>query len=149
MQTGIEIGNYSSGLYGLPHMGEVIADYRCRKGWKSQEAFAIVCGVDRQTVAYWERKEYLADMDRRIFIAKMLKVPPALLGLTWLSMADQDKTAIYAQTFHQMARLSDESIFTLYEDILSFAYTSTDKYYVSVLQTPTRVEKISTGSAGN
>ncbi|MBA2682218.1 MAG: hypothetical protein H0U76_27980 [Ktedonobacteraceae bacterium] len=128
MQTGIEVGNYSSGLYGLPHMGEVIADYRSRKGWKSQEAFAIVCGVDRQTVAYWERKEYLADMDRRIFIAKMLKVPPALLGLTWLSMADQEKTANYAQTFQQMARLSDENLYTLYEDILSFAYTSTDKY---------------------
>lgn len=54
--------NYSVGKYDLPHMGEVITDYRIKAGWETQESFAIVCGVDKQTVAYWEKSEYLADM---------------------------------------------------------------------------------------
>ena len=65
--------DYSPGLYGLPHMGEVIADHRIKAGWTSQETFAIVCGVDKQTVAYWENQRYLADMDRRILLSKLLK----------------------------------------------------------------------------
>src|SRR5579875_3343318 len=85
MSTRARIEDYPPGKYGLPHMGAVIADHRIKAGWTSQETFAVVCGVDKQTVAYWENQRYLADMERRIFLCKLLSIPPALLGLTYAS----------------------------------------------------------------
>ncbi len=120
--------NYSPGLYGLPHMGEVITDFRIRAGWTSQEAFATVCGVDKQTVVYWENQKYLADMDRRIFLCKVLQIPPAYLGLTLRSIIDEDKLDAVTHAFKQVAELLEENAYALYEDILIFAHTSTDKY---------------------
>uniref|UniRef100_UPI0035E462D4 helix-turn-helix transcriptional regulator n=1 Tax=Thermogemmatispora sp. TaxID=1968838 RepID=UPI0035E462D4 len=81
-------GKYSPGLYGLPHMGEVIADYRKRNGY-TQEALAVICGVDKQTVAYWESQVYLSDMNRRTLLCRVLSIPPALLGLSWRSLLDE------------------------------------------------------------
>ena len=120
--------NYSQGLYGLPHMGEVIADHRVKAGWTSQDALSIVCGVDKQTVAYWEKQRYLADMDRRIFLSKLLKISPPLLGLTWRSMLNDDQTSQYIKDSEHRTELLEENSNSLYEDILSFAKTSPDKY---------------------
>lgn len=120
--------NYSPGFYGLPHMGEVLADHRVRAGWSSQEAFAIVCGVDKQTVAYWENQTYLADMDRRIFLCRLLKIPPGLLGLTWASVRGDHDHAAFPDTSKGIADLLEENAYALYEDILTFAHTSRDKY---------------------
>lgn len=129
MSTQARHEDYSTGLYGLPHMGEVIADHRIKSGWTSQETFAIVCGVDKQTVTYWEKQVYFADMDRRIFLCKILKIPPALLGLTWWSVAEADaSTQVFSHPFASMAELLAENAYALYEDILAFTYTNTDKY---------------------
>ena len=129
MSTQARYEDYSQGLYGLPHMGEVIADHRIKAGWTSQEALAIVCGVDKQTVTYWENQVYLADMDRRILLCKLLKIPPALLGLTWRSVTSIDReTAPFAQSSKGMAELLEENAYALYEDILTFAHTGKDKY---------------------
>jgi len=117
--------DYSPGEHGLPHMGEVIADHRIKAGWTSQETFAIVCGVDKQTVAYWENQRYLADMNRRIFLCKVLKIPPGLLGLTWASVMDGNNTLTHILN---ISELLHESAYGLYEDILTLAHTSTDKY---------------------
>lgn len=129
MSTRSRHEDYSPGLYGLPHMGEVFAEHRLKAGWTSQEAFAIVCGVDKQTVAYWENQVYLADMDRRIFLCKLLKIPPALLGLTWQSVTDTHTGAgAFSHPLASMVDLLGENAYALYEDILTFAHTSTDKY---------------------
>lgn len=120
--------DYSTGLYGLPHMGEVIANHRIKAGWTSQETFAIVCGVDKQTVTYWENQEYFPDMERRIFLCKLLKIPPVLLGLTWLSVADETKLDILTNTVGTRSELLEENAYGLYEDILAFSYTGSDKY---------------------
>ncbi len=109
-------------------MGEVIADHRLKDGWTSQEAFAIVCGVDKQTVTYWENQRYLADMDRRIFLSKLLKISPGLLGLTWRSMLSDDQIPRYIKDTEYQAELLKENSYGLYEDILSFAKTSPYKY---------------------
>lgn len=119
---------YSSGLYGLPHMGEVLADHRVKMGWASQETFAIVCGVDKQTVAYWENQKYLTDMDRRIFLCRLLKISPALLGLTWNSVMGNDEAETFLRGFTDFQQFLGENAFALYEDILIFANASNDKY---------------------
>lgn len=119
---------YSPGLYGLPHMGEVFADYRTRAGWSSQEAFAIVCGVEKQAVVYWENQKYLTDMDRRILLCKLLKIPPALLGLTWRSVINETETSSYIQDYEHEAELLKEDAYGLYEDVLAFAHTGPNRY---------------------
>jgi transcriptional regulator with XRE-family HTH domain len=120
--------DYLSGSYGLPHMGKVIADHRIKAGWTSQESFAIVCGVDKQTVAYWENQEYFTDMDRRIFLCKLLKIPPLLLGLTWLSVTDEANSDTLTNTLGTRRELLEENAYGLYEDILAFSYTSSYDY---------------------
>jgi transcriptional regulator with XRE-family HTH domain len=120
--------DYSPGLYGLPHMGEVITDHRLKAGGTSQEACAIVCGVDKQTVAYWENQRYLADMDRRIFLSKLLKIPPALLGLNWRSLLTDDEVPSYIKGSESMAELLSTNAYGLYEDILKFAHIAPGKY---------------------
>jgi DNA-binding XRE family transcriptional regulator len=109
-------------------MGDVITDHRLKAGWTSQEIFGKVCGVDKQTVAYWESQEYLSEMDRRIFLCKLLKIPPALLGLTWSSVLSDDQIPRYIKDAEYRTELLDEHSYGLYEDILSFAQTSPQKY---------------------
>jgi DNA-binding XRE family transcriptional regulator/predicted transcriptional regulator len=118
--------DYSPGEFGLPHMGEVIANHRKKAGWNSQDDFAIVCGVDKQTVVYWEKQVYLADMNRRIFLCKLLKIPPGLLGLTWPSLRAEEETKF--PHVMAMSEMLQENAYALYEDVLIFAHTSTDKY---------------------
>lgn len=120
--------DYSPGLYGLPHMGEVIAHHRVKMGWTSQETFAIVCGVDKQTVAYWEHQRFLSDMDRRIFLCRLLKISPVLLGLTWPSVIDANEEEMFAQAHKTLNGLLEENAFALYEDVLILSNTSSDKY---------------------
>lgn len=128
MGTLARIEDYPPGEYGLPHMGAVIADHRIKAGWTSQESFAIVCGVDKQTVVYWENQKYLADMKRRIFLCKLLKIPPALLGLTWRSVLSDEQIPRYFKDAEYRAGLFEENSYGLYEDILFFARTSPHKY---------------------
>ncbi len=62
---------------------------------------------------------YILDIERRIFLAKLLRIPPALLGLTVHSVLD-DKNAIegYTDTLKQMTELAEEDSYYTYEDIL-------------------------------
>jgi transcriptional regulator with XRE-family HTH domain len=129
----LRYGGYSPGKYGLPHMGEVIADYRVRKGWKKQEDFAIVCGVSKQAIAYWESQEYLAEMDRRIFLCKVLSIPPGLLGLTWRSVIDTDQDQTYIKSLENETELLKENAYGLYEDVLALAHTGPNRYAPSAV----------------
>ncbi len=120
--------NFSPGKHGLPHMGEVFTRYRIEAGWTSQEEFAKVCGVEPKAVIYWENQAYLTDMDRRIALCKILKIPPQYLGLTWRSLVDDESLPHYAHSLEYMAELLAENAYGLYEDILDAAHTSPHKY---------------------
>jgi DNA-binding XRE family transcriptional regulator len=112
-------------------MGAVIAAHRQKLGW-TQDYLAIVCDVDKQTVVYWESLMYLADMDRRVFLCKLLKIfPPALLGLTWRSIIDEEHTEAYITAFEHIAELLFENTYGLYEELLAFGYEGVDNKGVS------------------
>ena len=117
---------YPPGRYGLPHMGEVIADHRQRLGY-SQEELAVVCGVDKQTVVYWERQDYIADMERRILLCKLLSITPALLGLTYRSL-ERDRYKDYLDSLEVVAERLKENAYGLYEDYLLVAQKAPDRY---------------------
>jgi len=109
--------NFSPGLHNLPHMGEVIAYYR-KKRYRTQDNFAIAAGVIVRTVQEWETNIMTADMGRRIFLAKMLKIPPALLGLDWRQVVYENNQGEYTDPLSHMVELIEEDAYYAYEDIL-------------------------------
>ena len=110
-------GKFSSGMYNLPHMGEVIATYR-KKRYRTQDDFAIAAGVTVRAVQEWETNMLTADMGRRIFLAKMLKITPALLGLDWHQVAYENNQSEDKDSLPQMMELIEEDAFYAYEYIL-------------------------------
>jgi len=110
-------GDFSSGIYNLPHMGEVIATHR-KKWYRTQEDFAIAAGVTVRTVQEWETNSMTADMGRRIFLAKTLKITPALLGLDWHQVVYDNAPGDDKNPLSQMVEQIEEDAFYAYEDIL-------------------------------
>jgi transcriptional regulator with XRE-family HTH domain len=111
-------GDFSPGEGILPHMGEVLAAYRRRRGYDTQGKFAIAAGVTLRTVQEWETTTMTHDHDRRIFLAKILKIPPALLGLDWRLVVFQNNEGKYNDPISRMVELIEEDAYYAYEDIL-------------------------------
>ena len=109
-------GDFPPGMYNLPHMGKVVAYYR-EKRYSTQDAFAIACGVDKRTVQEWETNSMTNDTGRRIFLAKMLKIPVALLGLDWHVVADHPHEE-HQGPLSSLVEIIEEDAFYAYEDIL-------------------------------
>ena len=117
----LRYGNFAPGFHNLPHMGEVIAHYR-KKRYRTQEDFRIAAGVTLRAVQEWETNIMTADIGRRILLARMLRIPPALLGLTWQSMIDEESIPMYIAAFEHTTNLLQEHSYGLYEDLLAASY---------------------------
>ncbi len=110
-------GNFPPGIGNLPHMGKVIACYRSKR-FRTQADFAIASGFDKRSVEEWESSVFTHDHERRIFLAKLLKIPPALLGLDWRLVVFENNKGEYKDPLSQMAELIEEDAYYAYEDIL-------------------------------
>jgi hypothetical protein len=58
------------------------------------------------------------DHDRRIFLARMLKIPPALLGLDWRLVVYDNNQGDYKDPISEMVDLIEQDAYYAYEDIL-------------------------------
>ena len=110
-------GNFSLGSGILPHMGEVISHYR-KQRYQTQVEFATASGYNVRTVQEWETTIMINDHERRIFLAKLLKIPPALLGLDWRLVTYQDATGTLTDPLSEMVELIEEDAYYQYEDML-------------------------------
>jgi transcriptional regulator with XRE-family HTH domain len=110
-------GNFPPGMGNLPHMGKVIASYRLKR-YRTQAEFAIASGFDKRTVEEWESSVFTHDHERRIFLAKMLRIPPALLGLDWRLVVFENNKGEYKDPLSRMVELIEEDAYYAYEDIL-------------------------------
>ena len=110
-------GTFSPGVGNLPHMGEVIALYRAKR-YRSQADFALAAGYSKRAIEEWESSVFTHDHERRIFLAKMLRIPPALLGLDWRLVAFDNNQGEYKDPLPHMAELLEEDAYYAYEDIL-------------------------------
>ncbi len=117
---------FSPGEGILPHMGEVIAYYRQRRGFKTQAELAIAAGVLPRSVTDWETKPMLRDPERRVFLAKLLKIPPALLGLDWRLVVYEDNTGTHNNSTGHTEEIWLEDSYYHYEDTLELAW---DAFY--------------------
>jgi transcriptional regulator with XRE-family HTH domain len=109
-------GDFSPGVGNLPHMGEVIAFYRAKR-YKSQTEFAIASGYSKRSVEEWESSVFTHDHERRIFLAKLLKISPALLGLDWRLVVFDNNKGEYRDPLSHMVDLIEEDAYYAYEDI--------------------------------
>ncbi len=114
----LRFGPFSPGEGILPHMGEVIAHYRKKRGYRTQADFAIAAGVTLRTVQEWETSIMTHDHERRIFLAKLLKVPVALLGLDWRLVVYQDNLGTQTNPMEHLTHLIEEDTYYHYEDTL-------------------------------
>jgi transcriptional regulator with XRE-family HTH domain len=115
---------FSPGEGILPHTGEVIAYYRQRRGFKTQADLAIAAGVLPRSVTDWETKPMLRDPERRIFLAKLLKIPPALLGLDWRLIVYEDNTGTCSNSIGHTEEIWLEDSYYHYEDTLELAWSA-------------------------
>jgi len=58
------------------------------------------------------------NQERRIFLAKMLKIPPALLGLDWRLVIFENNKGAYKDPLSRVVELIEEDAYYAYEDIL-------------------------------
>jgi transcriptional regulator with XRE-family HTH domain len=114
-------GDFSPGVGVLPHMGHVIAHYR-KQRYRTQAECAKAAGVILRTVQEWETAIMTNDQERRIVLAKLLKIPPALLGLDWRLVYYQDNTGTQEAPSEQWVHLLEEDSFYNYEDLLIAAW---------------------------
>ena len=118
-------GNFEPGEGVLPHMGQVVAHYRRQHGCKTQARFAIAADVTERTVIDWERLPMIESQERRIFLAKMLKIPPALLGLDWRLVYYQDNQGNHEAPVppDHAIEIANEDSYYLYADALTLAWS--------------------------
>ncbi|RAQ97216.1 helix-turn-helix transcriptional regulator [Thermogemmatispora tikiterensis] len=110
-------GDYPPGKHNLPHMGAVLSEYRQRRGYSRAEV-ARALEVKQQTVSYWEATMYLADPERRILLARLLQIPPALLGLAWEQVVFVGKEGEPGASYERLAEVVSLESYYQYEDLL-------------------------------
>src|SRR5581483_101635 len=114
-------GNFDSGVGIYPHMGQVIAQYRIKRGFRTQQDFAIALGYSKRTIEELEGTINMNNPDsieRRQMIARLLRIPPALLALDWRFMAYDDNSADDNNMFIDLTQLLEDDTYTLYQNIL-------------------------------
>ena len=110
-------GHFAPGEGILPHMGEVISYYR-KKRYRTQTEFAIASGSSVRAIQEWETAIMTHDPERRIFLAKILRIPPALLGLDWRLVVFDTNKGEYKDSLQRMIEIIEEDSYYTYEDIL-------------------------------
>lgn len=128
-------GYFEAGKDNLPHFGQVFAHYRKLSGWsKAQAASALKC-----TERYIEMLESDKNVNmpkstpRRAALAKMLKIPPVLLGVALVGQEEDRVHASVNSTGAQAAFDSQTMIF--YEDMLASCW---ELYYTSSVHSATK-----------
>ncbi len=135
-------GLFAPGVSIYPHMGQVIAEYRIRRGFQTQKALAIALGYSERTIQELEGSMNLDapdSIERRMVLARLLQIPPCLLALDWRFMAYKDNTVDQESPFSDMVGLMEEDTYDFYDDLLAIGWEST--YKGGSPQTATRITK--------
>jgi tetratricopeptide (TPR) repeat protein len=135
-------GNFAPGVGIYPHMGQVITEYRIRRGFQTQKALAIALGYSERTIQELEGSMNLDapdSIERRMVLARLLQIPPCLLALDWRFMVYKDNTVDQESPFADMVGLIEEDTYDFYDDLLAVGWEST--YKGGSPQTSTRITK--------
>lgn len=124
-------GSFDPGEHNLPHMGQVIRHYRGLRKWTIKD-FARALQVTDHYVYEIESSSNLPEsISRRTVIAKLLKIPPALLGLSIITPINQSIDDEIENDITGLIKHIDTQRMMVYEDILAMSW---ELYYVGNLQ---------------
>ncbi len=133
-------GDFDLGTGIYPHMGQVIACYRLKRGLRTQQDLAIALSCSKRTI---EELEGTANMnapdsvERRQVLARLLKIPPALLALDWRFMVYENTNPDNETTFTDVTQLLQDDTFTLYQNILimgrGYLYNGGPNYLANIV----------------
>jgi len=125
-------GAFDPGNGDYPHFGQVIAYYRLKRGFAKQEALAVATGHSKRWVEEIENSSNIGGPDsieKRKLLAKVLRIPPALIGLDWHFMAGNDEL---------MPAQLEESMYNLYNNVLQlgvgYLYSGGPAYIGKILR---------------
>jgi hypothetical protein len=136
-------GSFPPGEGILPHMGRVVAYYREKRGFKTAADFSIAAGVTKRTIDEWETLSMIP-YERRVFLAKLLKIPPALLGLDWRLVVYLDNLGTYTNPHDHMSDILEEDTFYHYENTLVMGWENKMKGSLNVAdRVDRRLKKLS------
>ncbi|MEO7022227.1 MAG: helix-turn-helix transcriptional regulator [Ktedonobacteraceae bacterium] len=135
--------NFDAGAGAYPHMGQVIAHYRKKRGW-TQESLAVALGCSKKTAEDLEGPKGMngPDMERRKTLVKLLGIPPALLALDWRISAFQDNSSAYEQVPESIKPLLEEDTYSLYKSVLmmgrGYLYSGGPQYIADTVENCTK-----------
>jgi transcriptional regulator with XRE-family HTH domain len=125
-------GHFSPGEGTLPHIGDVIRHYRKLRGLTTEELAALLQWSTRyiKMLESPSNQKMPELLPRRVLLAKALKIPPILLGLSSITLIDDTTIhGINAQT--QVDEIVDTRAMAFYEGMLALSW---DFYYTSSVQ---------------
>jgi transcriptional regulator with XRE-family HTH domain len=115
-------GDFSPGIGVYPHVGQIIAHYRVKRGFRRQEDLATALGCSKRVIEELEGAASVKgpdSLDRRQVLARLLRIPPALLALDWRFMMDHGKP--YGDEELASRLQAEDDAFTPYQNILLMA----------------------------
>lgn len=139
----IRYGNFAAGDGVYPHMGQVIAYYRKKRGW-TQGSLSIALACSKKTVEDLEGPESVngPDIERRKTLVKLLRIPPALLALDWRIAAFPNSNANDEQSQETIKRLLEEDTYSLYKSVLmmgrGYLFTGGPQFVADTVENCTR-----------
>lgn len=131
-------GNFAPGVGAYPHMGQVIAHYRVKRGFRRQEDLAIALNYSKRQIEEWEGTSNMKSpesVERRQLLGRLLRIPPALLALDWHYLYSGSHVQQDEVITNQLQQ--SDVIFKPYQDILHMArgylYNGGPGYIVTIV----------------
>jgi transcriptional regulator with XRE-family HTH domain len=126
-------GYFEAGKDNLPHFGQALAHYRKLSGWSKAQAASVLKCTERyiEMLESDQNTNMPKSNPRRAALAKILKIPPVLLGVAFV--APEENVAHAASGGAQAA--FDSQTMTFYEDMLSACW---ELYYTSSVHGATK-----------
>ncbi|GER84387.1 hypothetical protein KTAU_30230 [Thermogemmatispora aurantia] len=126
-------GRFSPGENNLPCTGEVIAYYFALSGLSKEElARRLQCTERYVTMLKSPKNKTMPELlSRRILLAKVLQIPPVLLGLSSVALASSDGTLELASSSVGIESLASGQMMQSYESLLALSW---ELYYTSSIQ---------------
>src|SRR5579883_1167633 len=122
-------GPFDPGENNLPHLGQVIRHYRELRNWKVKD-LADAMGQTPRHIYEIESSANMPELiSRRQTLSNLLKIPPALLGLSVI-IPDNSSNKAIAESLG-MIKVIDQHTINVYEDMLN---SSWELYYTSSAQ---------------
>lgn len=115
-------GDFSPGIGVYPHMGQVIAHYRVKRGFRRQEDLATALGCSKRVIEELEGAASVKgpdSLERRQVLARLLRIPPALIALDWRFLMEHDKPYNDEELAGKLR--AEDDAFTPYRNILLMA----------------------------